>query len=345
MRIPILNIYYLLCYAWDKLEEGEKVTAGISDYQTAIDLFTRVLVNGCNRLFKKGLDRDYIAITETYNGIKGKINFAASINANAFDQGKAVCEFDEFQYNILQNQLLKATLLRISKIRELDKKLHKEVKALYLKFNGVDDIEVKSILFSKVRIHRNNLFYDLLLRICKMIVEATSLNEIDGNYVFKDFIRDDRAMARLFEAFIRNFYKKELVDYKVSSPKIDWSAAAIGDSNINLLPEMRTDIVLEAPNRKIVLDTKYYRDITTEYFGSKTFHSNNLYQVYSYLRNLEDDNTDSRNASSEGLLLYPTVENDYDQSFIISGHKIRFATIDLSKDWKNIDTRLKYIII
>ena len=24
MKIPIQNIYYLLCYAWDKLEEGEK---------------------------------------------------------------------------------------------------------------------------------------------------------------------------------------------------------------------------------------------------------------------------------------------------------------------------------
>jgi 5-methylcytosine-specific restriction enzyme subunit McrC len=170
------------------------------------------------------------------------------------------------------------------------------------------------------------------------------LNENDGNYIFKDFIRDDKAMARLFEAFIRNFYKRELSGYKVYSPKITWYADAIGDSDLNLLPEMRTDIVLETINRKIVLDTKYYRDITTEYFGSKTFHSNNLYQVYSYLRNLEDDNTDIRNANSEGLLLYPTVGNDYDQSFMISGHKVRFATIDLSKDWKDIDTRLRYLI-
>ena len=107
---------------------------------------------------------------------------------------------------------------------------------------------------------------------------------------------------------------------------------------------MRTDIVLETTGRKIVLDTKYYREIMSDFYGSKTFHSNNLYQVYSYLKNLEDDASDSRNQNSEGLLLYPTVEKDYDQSYIISGHKVRFATIDLSRDWKDIDFRLKQLI-
>ena len=29
MKIPILNIYYLLCYAWDRLEEGETISVSI----------------------------------------------------------------------------------------------------------------------------------------------------------------------------------------------------------------------------------------------------------------------------------------------------------------------------
>ena len=130
-----------------------------------------------------------------------------------------------------------------------------------------------------------------------------------------------------------------------SAEVIDWVAASIGDSDLNLLPEMRTDMMLETTERKIVLDTKYYREITSSYFGAKAFHSNNLYQVYSYLRNLEDEESDPRNATSEGLLLYPTVELDYDHSYIIGGHKIRFATVDLSRDWKDIDSRLKHLIV
>lgn len=340
MEIPILNIYYLLCYAWDRLDEGEKAAAGISDYKQAIDLFTRVLVNGCNHVLKRGLDRDYNAVTELYPGVKGKVNFSLSLNGSLFEQGRAICEFDEFQGNILQNQLLKATLLRISKITTLHPKLHKEVKTLYLRFLQVDDIEIKLPQFSLVKIHRNNSFYDLLLRICQMIIEATTLNEDNGSYIFKDFTRNKKAMAKMFEAFVRNFYKKEQNEYEVSTPKISWSAKGIGDSNVNLLPEMRTDIVLESPSRKIVIDTKYYTETTSEYFGVKTFHSTNLYQIYTYLRNLEDDKGNKLNEVAEGILLYPTVNFDYNESYMIAGHKIRLVTIDLSKDWRQIKETL-----
>lgn len=344
MQIPILNIYYLLCYAWDKLEEGDKASAGISDYNQIIDLFTRVLLNGCNHLLRIGLDRDYLTLSEQYIGIKGKVNFSASLKNNLFEQGKAVCEFDEFTNNILQNQLLKATLLRISKVKSLDTTLRKEVIKLYSRLDSIDDINIKVNNFTQVKIHRNNSFYDLLLRICRMIFEATSINESDESYVFKDFIRDEKAMARLFEAFIKNYYKKEQNVYSVSSPKIPWMAKAINNSNLDLLPEMRTDIVLESSNRKIVIDTKYYKDITSEYFGVKTFHSNNLYQIFSYLKNLEDDESNGLNRNAEGILLYPTVEYDYDQSYYIGGHNIRIVTVDLSKDWRNIDIRLKEVI-
>jgi 5-methylcytosine-specific restriction enzyme subunit McrC len=130
----------------------------------------------------------------------------------------------------------------------------------------------------------------------------------------------------------------------VSSPRIDWDAISVENSDLNFLPEMRTDIVLENSTRKIVIDTKYYREIMSTYFESNTFHSSNLYQIYSYLKNLEVDKEDIRNAESEGLLLYPTVQREYDQSYIIGGHKIRFATVDLSKEWRVIDLRLKQLI-
>ena len=64
MKVPIQNIYYLLCYAWDKLEERDLVDVSMSDYTQLADLFAKVLINGTTYLFKKGLDRDYIDIEE-----------------------------------------------------------------------------------------------------------------------------------------------------------------------------------------------------------------------------------------------------------------------------------------
>jgi len=104
------------------------------------------------------------------------------------------------------------------------------------------------------------------------------------------------------------------------------------------------EVTLESPFRKIIIDAKFYRDITQVYHGSEKFKSGNLYQIYSYLRNLEEDDDNPLNKVAEGLLLYPTVQQEFDQSYMISGHKIRFATVDLGGDWKEIDKRLRELI-
>ena len=78
MKIPIQNIYYILSYAWNKLQESKIVNVSVDDYEHIYDLLSQVLINGCHHLFKRGLDRNYITIEEAYPGIKGKILFAES---------------------------------------------------------------------------------------------------------------------------------------------------------------------------------------------------------------------------------------------------------------------------
>ena len=104
-QIPILNLYYLLCYAWNKLEEGRKIPVDASDFDSIVNLLSRVLVNGSNHLLKRGLDKSYREVTEEYNGIKGKLEMKASLSRSLFDRAKAICSFDEFSANNIQNQL------------------------------------------------------------------------------------------------------------------------------------------------------------------------------------------------------------------------------------------------
>lgn len=344
MKIPIQNIYYLLCYAWDKLEEGNKVNVSNSDYENTIELYARVLINGCKHLFKRGLEHNYNDVTREYVGIKGKIDFNTSLNKNLFNQGRAICQFDEFEVNILQNQLLKATLKRLTKIKSLDKIIKQEIWFYYSKFSYVYDIEIQLALFSKVRIHRNNSVYDFLLKISKLIIENTVLDEADGNYHFKEFIGSDKAMASLFEAFVRNFYKKEQNEFTVRREDINWDAIPVGGSLESYLPKMQTDVTLEATNRKVILETKYYANALNSRFEVEKFHSGNLYQLYSYLRNIESKTTHSMNRSCEGILLYPVVGYQLNENYILGTHKLSVKTIDLSKSWRDIEKQLFAII-
>ena len=95
------------------------------------------------------------------------------------------------------------------------------------------------------------------MNVCELIFDTVSLNEETGQYQFVDFVRDEKKMAALFEAFVLNFYKRELQDYHVSAPFIQWDAEALDESSLDYLPRMETDIVLQSNQRTIIIDTKY----------------------------------------------------------------------------------------
>lgn len=344
MAIPIRNVYYLLSYAWNKLEEAQKVEASLSDYDDALNLLARVFISGCGLLFKKGLDKEYQTVTEEYAGIKGKIDFTASLNRNLFLQGRSVCQYDVFEENTLLNQLIKAVNKRITSLKAVDPALKTKAQAYYFRMRNVSDMKLTPNRFSEVRIHRNNSFYDFLLRVGRLITESTTLNEGEGNYQFLDFTRDPKRMAALFEAFVRNFYSKEQSQFKVSREDIAWGAQPLINSNASLLPKMQTDITLKSLDRKIIIDTKFYAETLASHFGATKFHSPNLYQLFAYLKNLEEVQADPLNLTCEGILLYPTVQSEIDESFLMGTHLVRMITLDLGKPWREIHQKLLNII-
>ena len=344
MEIPIRNIFYLLSYAWNKLDEAEKMEISADDYKDALNLLGRILVSGSNHLLRKGLDKAYITMTEEYPGIKGKINFKESLNKQLFQQGKAVCSFDEFSSNVLHNQILKSVLRKLTRFPQLDKKLKSSVWECFYRFNEVDEIDLQMFHFQKVRVHRNNYAYDFLIRICRLIFENAVLYERDGSYHFKDFTRNEKAMASLFEDFVRNFYAREQQDYRVRREDIQWHAEALFDSPLSLLPKMQTDITLESKNHKLIIDTKYYRQTLSTHYDTEKFHSNNLYQIYSYLTNVEKDSRNLNNVNCDGMLLYPTTQKEIDASYKMGNHKLKVSTVNLGEKWRHIHERLLDII-
>ena len=55
MSIPIQNIYFLLSYAWNRLDEAERVKIEKKELTDVPSLLTRVLLNASTALLKQGL--------------------------------------------------------------------------------------------------------------------------------------------------------------------------------------------------------------------------------------------------------------------------------------------------
>ncbi len=120
MQIPIENIYYLLCYAWNKLDEKDRVSISIDDKTELLDLFAKVLINASKMLLKRGIDKSYIDHTTELAGVKGKLEMSQTLKSNLLYRQRTICTFDEFSANILSNQILVTTLYILIGTKGLD---------------------------------------------------------------------------------------------------------------------------------------------------------------------------------------------------------------------------------
>lgn len=80
--IAIRNVYYLLLYAWDRLDEGRMATIDAEPDTDLVDLLASVLVRGVDDLLRRGLDRGYLLDADDISGIRGKFDVSATIKAN-----------------------------------------------------------------------------------------------------------------------------------------------------------------------------------------------------------------------------------------------------------------------
>lgn len=340
MKIPIANIYYLLSYAWDRLEESKQVPVDADACDTPLELLARVLIGGTSYLFKKGLDRNYREFEDTIPAIKGKLLVGASIKSRAFHRSKAVCRFDVFDHDVLHNQILKTTLNHLCRVEDLDNRIRREARALFLRFHEVNEVVLTKSIFGQVHLHRNNRIYGFLLNVCELLYDNLLPDEQSGKYCFRDFLRDDGQMALLFEAFVRNFYKRELPSsFRVEREDILWQFSASDDFSMGLLPKMQTDITIRTLDRKIIIDTKFYKDALIGYYGSEKFRGEHIRQLYSYLKQ-QVSTDDPVTEEAEGILLYATSDYRLDHEYHFEGHQLVVRSVDLIKGWREVREEL-----
>ncbi len=72
-------------------------------------------------------------------------------------------------------------------------------------------------------------------------------------------------------------------------------------------------------------------------FDKHTIHSHNLYQIFTYVKNLEAAKADS-NVTISGMLLYAKTVDQIqpDNVYHMSGNEIAVKTLDLNKDFADI---------
>lgn len=336
--ILIHNIFYMLSYAFQELKKNNYTHIDKEDFENILDLLAEILYRGVSEQLKKGLYREYIEKNETLSVLRGRLDMNGTIRNIIQHKNRLDCEYDELSENNLLNQIIKSTLLRLIDNKDVKPIRKKLLRSILLFFSNVDKINLRNVKWSTIRFQRNNRSYQMLINICYFIVDGILPNTNAGEIKMVTFSHEH--MNKLYERFVLNYYKRHYPSLKPNADAIKWNVEE--GEGLDMLPSMQSDITLHYEDKIHIIDTKYYEKSMQIQFDKKTIHSSNLYQIFTYVKNKDKDNS----GKVSGMLLYARTQEEISPEIDMKmgNNRIMVNTLDLNKDFKSISAQLDNIV-
>lgn len=339
-NIWIHNIYYMLSYAFEELKKNNYEYIAREEFEHIQDLFAEILYKGVSAQLKRGLHREYVNRTEDLSILRGRLDIRGTIDNQLRCRNMLRCEYDNLSENNLFNRILKATLSLLCRERSVSPVRRAKLKQLMPFFLEVDEIDIRNIRWNSFVYQRNNQAYRMLINICYFIIDGMLMTTETGKYRMATF--SDEHMCRLFERFVLEYYRVHHRELSPNPDRIAWNICPEEATMIDFLPAMRSDIVLHRGDQTLVIDTKYYSHAMQRHFDKPTIHSANMYQIFTYVKNLDVEDT----GKVSGLLLYAKTDEDItpDLSASFGKNRIRVKTLDLNQKFSGIARSLEDLL-
>lgn len=350
-RIPLRNIWLLFLYASDLARFADRFDARlIEDDADLTTLAARLLAHAVERRLHRNLSRGYRPQAAVLSRVRGRIDVLKTGTHRLLDRGQVACRFEAFTVDTPRNRLVRFALDAVAG-RTPDRAVARRCRALAadLGRSGVSarrptDAEIMTDVIS-----RNEAEDRFMVAAARLALDFALPTEDDGSAALASADRDAAAARKLFERAVAGFYALELPArdaWRVTrGTPLDWRIEAATPGMREILPTMRTDIVLENRRlgRRVVVDTKFTEILVPGWRRERSLRPGHLYQIYAYLRSQAGG--DALSDRAEGLLLHPAVDAQVDEAAVVQGHRIRFATVDLAASPAEIRARLLDLVL
>lgn len=238
----------MLSVAW-----GLRVTDGelASLHTQRSDLLEVLIGLFANRLLtavRQGLPRRYVRFEEDLGVLRGSLNVVRQVTSLAARPDVLACRFEELSEDTPLNRVLKAAVQRLLRVTRsaANARLLGEL-AARLEWVGESPAPLKE----PVRLDRTNTSYHDLYRLGRLLLSGDWQSTTGGEALGFSLLFP---MAELFERFVGKLLQRSTIPWPVSLQ--DRRHSALRD-DAGPLFELKPDIVIDAPEGPIVLDTKW----------------------------------------------------------------------------------------
>ena len=345
-RIPVRNLWLLMLYAsrlYRALPAASRFAAEDNPDEIP-DLVAEILTRAVERRLRRNLSSEFDRREAELTRLRGRIDALRTERRRLLQQGRIACSFDELTTDTPRNRYVRAALTHLHRmVRDNELKRRCRIAASALERAGVGIDSSRDFRRNGsgplVSAGRPNTEDRQMLAAAELAFSLRLPTEQAGQRRLPAPERDERWARMLFEAAVGGFYDTVLSPrgwLVRTSRKLNWQVESPTARIERLLPGMITDIILEGPGAagapggsRVVIDTKFTSMVGTGRHGNPSLDSGYIYQIYAYLRSQERP-TDPLSLSASGMLLHPSVSEEFDEAATIQGHRIRFATVDLA---------------
>ena len=318
------------------------------------NLVAEILAHAVERRMRRNLSFGFRRRHADLNRVRGRINLLRTERRQLLKRGRVACSFDELTVDTPRNRYVKAALDLLSGIVSKQDLAHRcRAASISMERAGVTgdiSLERRRPQMPISRLGRLDAADRQMMAAARLAFDLALPTEDIGTSKLASPDRDEVWARRLFERAVGGFYSVVLSHqgWRVYTGKwIGWPVEKRSSGIDAVLPSMQADIVLErrtsdgspAGRNRIVIDTKFTSIIKSGQYGKQTLSSGYIYQMYAYIMSQERSD-DPLSHNSRGVLLHPAIDYDFDESAMIQGHEIRFATVDLAADTQTIRQQL-----
>lgn len=270
------------------------------DNQTfpVLEIFITLFLNELDILFKRGLKKNYVDISENSLFIKGKIKVNENIRYNLTHKERTFVEYSEFTENIPENKILKKAVIFLKDRTNYFPNIKRLRQALF----NLEEVDIPNNIdyeFSQIHLSRLNSYYQRPLDIAKIFLKGSSFIPQAGN---NNLVSLMFPLNKLFEDYVLSFFLNKFnklpIKIKPQDPKY------------NLLKEPKRfkiipDIVIQHKyeDRVAIIDTKWKLIDENNYQDKYNVAQADLYQLYAYGKKYQQDSN-----NVELFLIYPKTD-------------------------------------
>lgn len=349
VSIPVRNIWWLMLYASDLGKSTDAAQLAAEDLPEDIpDLVAEILARAVEQRQRRQLSTAFRQREAVLSRVRGQIDHLTTTRRQLLPKGQVACRFEELTVDSPRNRFVQAALEAVARLVSQPALAHRcRGLAHGLRLQGVIGDPPSRQQIANERFGRHDAIDQPMLAAARLAMDLALPTEEAGPHALLDPQRCVHWLRRLYEKAIGGFYRLHLnqSEWMVSTGRpLSWPLREATSGIAQVFPSMRTDIVIDRRDRpqRLVIDTKFTGVFARGWYRDQTLRAGYVYQLYGYLRSQEgQDNPAAPWAdSAAGLLLHPAIDTEVDESVNIQGHRLRFATVDLTASHADLRARL-----